>query len=332
MPRFTLILIAVTALLGAGVNGNVLGDQELDRQDQVRHTIKRSLPYLAEEGQWWIEDKNCVSCHRVAIMTWSLRIAATQGLSLDAGKLDGWTQWTLGRSLAKREKGKGLNGSSNLEGLAQILLGRDAKSADADRAKSYSRFVELIVKGQQADGSWKPAGQLPRQKRPKQETAAVSTMWIALALGSIDDAKGARSRDKAIDWLGKSNRGKSTEWYAVRLLLDLQIGDKDAIESSRKALVELQNQDGGFAWLIGDGSDALATGLSLYALRKSRMKPEEKAVQRAVDFLIKTQKDDGSWAVKGTKEKKKMKIEETASYWGTGWAVLGLSQVLTDSQ
>ena len=52
------------------------------------------------------------------------------------------------------------------------------------------------------------------------------------------------------------------------------------------------------------------------------------ALGRAQPFLVSIQLKDGSWAVKGTKENKKDRVEETASYWGAAWATLGLLQTL----
>ena len=70
--------------------------------------------------------------------------------------------------------------------------------------------------------------------------------------------------------------------------------------------------------------------MALYALVKStEATPQsEQAIQSAIKFLVETQRDDGSWAVKGTKEKKKTKVEETAVYWGTTWAAIALLETL----
>ena len=45
---------------------------ETDRtEEEVRQAIERSLPYLAREGESWMEERGCVSCHHVPLMIWS---------------------------------------------------------------------------------------------------------------------------------------------------------------------------------------------------------------------------------------------------------------------
>lgn len=55
---------------------------------------------------------------------------------------------------------------------------------------------------------------------------------------------------------------------------------------------------------------------------------DDPVLGRAQQILVRTQLKDGSWAVKGTKESKKGRVEETASYWGAAWATRGLLQRL----
>ncbi|MCA9020956.1 MAG: hypothetical protein KDA74_12490, partial [Planctomycetaceae bacterium] len=72
----------------------------------------------------------------------------------------------------------------------------------------------------------------------------------------------------------------------------------------------------------------LGTGMALYALLEAGVDRQDATVKRAQQFLVSTQRPDGSWPVKGTKEKKKANVEETAVYWGTCWAVIGLVESL----
>ncbi len=299
-----------------------------ESEESSRKTIQNALPYIEQKGAAWIEERNCVSCHRVAVMVWSLSAARDQGLDVDGEKLDGWVDWSLDALLTTREQDGKLVGSLNNDGVAQMLLYREA-AGDDRRAEDYSQFVSLLINGQQEDGTWKPAGQLPSQKRPLAETTQASTLWSALALGSVarsDDV--ATTRQRAMDAIRDDESPISTEWYVARLLLAQQ--QSEAVEPWREKLVALQHEDGGWGWLTADESDALATGMALYALVKTRSAAGDANISTAIAWLIDSQQEDGSWQVRGTKEKKREGFEETAQYWGTCWAVIGLVEALPD--
>jgi Tol biopolymer transport system component len=51
--------------------------------------------------------------------------------------------------------------------------------------------------------------------------------------------------------------------------------------------------------------------------------PEGKKLAACL-FLAKSQSEDGSWAVRGTKQNAKDRVEATSTFWGTCWAVIGL--------
>ena len=296
----------------------------------VRETIAKSLPFIAEKGRSWIEDRKCVSCHRVSFTTWSLESARKRGFEVDP-KLDDWLDWSLNHQLGENDKGAPV-GSTNLDGLSQLLLGRDAigKSKRNDHESSYAKFVEMIAKGQEENGTWKPAGQLPRQKRPLPETTAVSTMWNALALGTATSEAADSSRDKALGWIKEAKPGESNEWYVARLLIEQRFGTAEETERRLKELTQRQNPDGGWGWKKGDPSDALATGQTLYALQKAGLPSDDPAITQGLRFLIDTQRKDGSWSVPGTKSKTNQPAE-TSTYWGTCWAVIGLLETLPPS-
>src|SRR5438552_14417535 len=58
---------------------------------------------------------------------------------------------------------------------------------------------------------------------------------------------------------------------------------------------ERQNSDGGWSQTKEMASDAWATGQALYTLAHAGIKPDEPVIARTHAFLIKTQRDDGSW-------------------------------------
>jgi hypothetical protein len=310
----TCLLLALT--LGAAPT------QATPTVDEVRSAVQRSIPYIEGKGEWWIGEKKCVSCHRAGNMVWALGAAREKGFAVSP-RLNEWFGWSLEKSLAKNDQG-GIDGAANREGVAQLLLAREFFPGGG-RAETYRQLQNVIAQGQQPDGGWKPGGQLPSQKRPADETAVVSTAWVALALPA--DAPGDVLKN-AVGRVSASPPGQSTEWYAVALLLAERTGDRPRARDLIGKLRSQQQADGGWGWTVGESSDALGTGMALYALLRAGVGRDDASIRRAQAFLVGTQRDDGSWPVHGTKANKKASIEETAVYWGTTWAALALVESL----
>ena len=152
----------------------------------------------------------------------------------------------------------------------------------------------------------------------------------ALSLASFGTDAASQARRSALEFLKPHAQAESAEWYAAGMLLAQNVANESALLSLRKELLTRQNEDGGWAWLEGDDSDALATGQAVYSLVATGLSAQDERVARAIEWLCETQRDDGSWAVRGTKANKKDNVEETAVYWGTCWAVIALLETLSD--
>lgn len=319
----SIAVVLITAFPAEG--GEVARPVEVE----IRTAVERSIPYIEKQGVSWMETKNCVSCHRTGTMTWSLAAAKEKGFTV-SDQLDEWLEWSLNSSLETNDKGN-LVGAGNKEGLVQLMMARTLVESTEARRESFARFAEIIQKDQEADGSWKPGGQLPFQKRSKEETAAVTTIWLTLAL--VDH--GSTRKDsafvtKALESIQSDETATSTEWYAVRLLLAHQLEDQQSSTEIVRKLQSYQQEDGGWGWLVNEKSDALGTSLALYALLQAGC-GDQNMIPRGIRFLIDSQREDGSWPVHGTKEKKRNSVEETATYWGTTWAVIALAKSLPNS-
>jgi hypothetical protein len=59
-----------------------------------------------------------------------------------------------------------------------------------------------------------------------------------------------------------------------------------------------QRQDGGWSQIPTLGSDAYATGQVLVSLKEAGIPVSDPAYKRGVEFLLKTQLEDGSWHVR----------------------------------
>src|SRR5947199_1096149 len=72
---------------------SLLSADQPANDEAVREAVERSLPFIQAEGERWIEEKKCVTCHQIPFMVWSLNAAADRGLMLDRQKLAGYRQW-----------------------------------------------------------------------------------------------------------------------------------------------------------------------------------------------------------------------------------------------
>lgn len=295
--------------------------------DQARQAAERAIPYIEKDGATWINDRKCLACHYVGYMVWSFHDAGERGFPIDKSKLAEWTDWSFNHAVGQ-----------GAEGPAQVLLARDRTDTSEKTLKLIDALRDAIIKGQESEGFWKPGGQLPAQKRPLSETTQVSTMWCLLALDSLDppNEKAIESRDKALTWLNKTppngdDAATSSEWYAARLLIEKKFGGPVQVEALRDRILAAQQADGGWGWLWADRSDAFGTGLSLYALTQVGVPSSHPAIQQAWAFLIETQTENGSWIVHGTKTATKDQPHPFSGFWGSTWALLGLSHSLIDS-
>ena len=221
--------------------------------------------------------------------------------------------------------------------LAQLLLGRASLSEEKATTKSYNAIRALLLEWQELKGSWLAAGQLPSLKwGNEKEMHGATTMWSILALTadkSTDEAVSA-SRQQALEFLKETKPGITLQSLALQLIVAQKFGDPSQPNASRQQLLERQNADGGWSWLrTNQTSDAFATGQALYALGQTGNQ-KNPAVQRAWQFLLRTQDADGGWDVPQNAINTRPRKLNVYPLWGSAWAAIGMLETLPkpDSQ
>jgi hypothetical protein len=145
--------------------------------------------------------------------------------------------------------------------------------------------------------------------RPPSEASVFTTSFVAFrgleAFGTSQQADRIRARREQFRaWLLQSE-AKDNEDRVFRLFsLQAAAADEQTIEAAVKALTDNQRADGGWAQLdagepgSATASDAYATGSALVALQQAGgLCTDDPAFQRGLRFLLKAQKEDGSWHV-----------------------------------
>ena len=182
--------------------------------------------------------------------------------------------------------------------VSYMLIGLDAEHYQPDL---NTDAVAMYLKSRQSpDGQWPyPAadtrppicsdyiGQTALSMRalqlyaPKTDKAAYDQS-IQLAAAWIANAQSTNNEDRTYRLLGLAWAGK----------------DKDATQKAMRELLAKQRADGGWSDLDSMESGAYATGKRWSLCRPRDCPHPMPPIERAVQFLLNTQQEDGSWYVK----------------------------------
>lgn len=233
-----------------------------------------------------------------------------------------------------------VNDGGAIDTMAQLLLGRGYDGAGSLSPEFQASTADIIVRWQEADGTWKAAGQLGSRRWGRPTADQTTSMWTVLALASIDQPTPAvqKSIDKGVAAIKKAKPDKNHEWLAARMLFERKFGIPEQAAALHKELLARQNADGGWACMPGEKSEPFSTGQSLYALRRAGMSATDAVLGRGQKFLLDTQNADGSWTTlpaaisAGSTPERLKKLEPIYAHWGNTWASIGLSRSLADRE
>lgn len=224
------------------------------------------------------------------------------------------------------------NNGGGPDTLAQLLLALAPSRGDKAVKDSYDAVRSLLVEWQEPDGSWMAQGQLPSMKWDgAKEMNDATTMWslLAVSAGDPNEEVLARSRQRALEYLKGSAPGKTIQSLALHLIIAHRFGEPSRADALRSELLGRQNADGGWNWWKDNKtSDAFATGQALYALGAVGRDASDPAINKALQFLIQTQTQDGSWNVPQELVNTRPRKLNVYLFWGATWAAIGITQFL----
>jgi hypothetical protein len=314
--------------------------------EQIQHTVDRAIGYLQTESAAWLSTRKCAACHHAPMPLWALSEAEQHGYAIDKKYLADTTESLLGnkdRLMATRifpnpsappdprPQGRGLN--MGLPFLA--VAARSLPSLKEGQKQSLKLIAEEIVKKQQLDGSWEFFATLRRP--PINESQTTDAAWIIMALegGMGPDAPQSQraALSKAVAWLDGAKPSNLHQDKVFKVLLAARSGKpRQAMRTTIGELLSLQRADGGWSQTVPElKSDAFATGQTLYVLSLAGYQAERPAIKRGIDFLVATQKADGSWPMisrstpDGSPGSSKLLTPITCA--ASSWATLGLARL-----
>lgn len=272
----------------------------------INKAVANSLTVLQSGLKSFSEKASCTSCHHQGLGLMALGLAVQRGFSVDK-ELVGTSLKHLGEegqqnapyihqalqdpNVAKMIPAVDINDFSI--GAGYIFGGLIANQVPANPGLAETAL--FLAKQQTPEGRWG----FGFMREPIQSSSLTTT---ALALHVLrtygPQEKLTANFERAKQWL-LTTSAPNAEDKASRLLgLKWAGGSEAQLEKSRRDLLAAQRPDGGWSQLPTLHSDAYATGLALYALSVGGSLPtSDPAYQRGVQYLLRTQDEDGSWYV-----------------------------------
>lgn len=309
-----------------------------------QQAVARATKYLRTESAAWLSTRTCAACHHVPMALWALSEAGRRGYEVDNKYIMDTTEAALGSVEKLMAVGLQANPANppdprpmaagvNISAAFMAAVVSSLLPLEPGQKATLTFIADDIVKKQREDGSW----EFFLSRPPVNESQTTDAAWNIMALQADRAHDTLESRQAAIEkasaWLASAAPPDNLQDKALGLLLASRAGKSRAeMQASIDDILVRQGGDGGWSQKPEMASDAFATGQVLYALSLAGYTSQEPAVQRGIDFLVATQKEDGSWPMTsratsdGSPGSAKLLTPITCA--SAAWATLGLASLV----
>ena len=307
---------------------------------RLRDAVGKSVAALLRSGPSFVKVSGCVSCHNNTLPVMAASLARSRGVAVDeenvkqqvktiVGVMNGFRQGLLEMS----------DGAPDVQVSGPyILMALAAEKRQPDELTAA--FINDIASKQFANGSWTSfINRAPLENGDIQATA-LSVRALKLYGMPGRSAEWKRRVAEARAWLQHATPVTTEDRTMLVAGLAWSGASDSEVRRAANALVQEQRPDGGWAQLAALDSDAYATGKALVTLVEAGMlTPDSEPFRRGVDYLLRTQGEDGTWLVK-TRAFPFQPLKESGfphgrDQWisaaGTSWASMALSYALPET-
>jgi ankyrin repeat protein len=272
----------------------------VEKSRSAREALVKAVAVLEPLSPLFHDQSGCFSCHNNSLPQAALNIAATHGVAVNRKAAAHAAQAALG-DWKSRVDDYLLATCATPGFLVQTTKGL-LGLAEEGVAPGYitDALTSCLASLQQPEGDWHLDAidsRPPLTGSPVVSTAlAIRGLKVYLPPGRSDEVK---SRiDRALAFIrGTASRDTQDETYKLLGLIWAGAPAAEAAAQTRR-LLTLQRAEGGWGQVPTMEPDAYATGQALYALYASRPTATTPAYEKGVQYLLRTQLDDGTWFVR----------------------------------
>jgi hypothetical protein len=269
----------------------------LSSESAIRAAVAKSLPLLQKGALGHRENRTCFACHNQGLPILALTTARTRGFPIDDKELHVQLQFIndfLDKNRDKYLTGRGQGGQVDTAGYALWTL----QAGGWKPNPTTDAVAEYLLQYQKNQDYYRAVS-----NRPPSEVSPFTSTYLAIralqAYGTAEQKERVAKRlEEVKGWLARTP-AKDTEDRVFRLWALRRAGcGVKQVEAAAQELIKTQHADGGWAQLDSMKPDAYATGSTLVALEQTgTLAVGSEAYQRGVDYLLKSQLEDGSWHV-----------------------------------
>jgi ankyrin repeat protein len=305
----------------------------------VNLAVQKGVATLDTIGPSFNQQTGCVSCHNQSLPALARQVAATRGITVERAVASHPDDATL-RMWTPRRNASFTGACGGGGYVPTVTYGLVSMGEEGTPANSVTDSVAVCLASRQSpDGSWKV-----NDVRPPLSGNAI--LYTALAVRALDvyappalRADTQRRIDAARAFLLQAEP-HDTQDEALKLMglvwAKAPAGD---IAAQARRVQAIQRANGGWGQTLLMDPDAYSTGQALNALRLAGMSPRAAVYHRGVQYLLETQRQDGSWFVQsrafGFQPYREYGFPHGRSQFissaATSWAVMALAPAIDPS-
>jgi ankyrin repeat protein len=271
----------------------------VEKPRSIPEALVKAVAVLEPLSPLFHNQSGCFSCHNNSLPEAALNIASRHGIAVNREAAAHAAQAELGnwKVLVDEYMLANCARPGFLIATTKALLGLAEEGVKPNYITDA--LTSCLASSQQPEGDWHSIADL---RPPLTGSAIVST---ALAIRGLKEylPPGRREEvnarvDRALAFIRTTvSRDTQDETYKLLGLIWAGAPVAEAAAQARR-LLALQRAEGGWGQVPTMAPDAYATGQALYALYASGRKPTTIPYEKGVQYLLRTQLEDGTWFVR----------------------------------